>query len=287
MTSLLPFIKWPGGKRKVLPEISKYVPEKYGTYFEPFLGGGAVLFGLTPDRVNVSDINPELINTYLVVKNNPKELIKILEKHNTLNTQEYYYQIRELDRIENFNSVYSPEERAARFIYLNKTCFNGLYRQNQSGFFNSPWGYYDSPKILDAVTLKNVSQYLNKAQAVITNEGYVESLINVGVNDFVYLDPPYVPLTDTSNFVQYSKTGFPLAEHKNLAKVAKELDDRKALVLISNSDTPLVRELYKDFVIKPIQVTRSISASSLSRKKVGEVLILGKTLASNLNIEES
>ncbi len=262
----------------------KYVPQTYDTYVEPFLGGGAVFLSLQPEKSLLADVNTELINSYNVVKDDLEGLVKLLKVHVRKNSQEYFYEVRAWDREINFSEKYSPAERAARFIYLNKTCFNGLYRQNKQGYFNSPWGYYESPKILDEISLKDLSLFFRENKTIFRDGSFETILEEVGVNDFVYLDPPYVPLNDTSFFVQYSKQGFNADAHKSLAEEAARLDNLGAYVLASNSDTPLVRELYKGFIFKPIQVTRSIGADKLSRKKVDEVLILGKNLVEVLKL---
>lgn len=275
-----PFLKWPGGKRRVLPEIKKYIPEQYGTYYEGFIGGGAVLLDLLPVNARVSDVNSELIQSYQTIRDNVTEIIEALEKHAANHSLEHFMAVRALDRdIEGFANI-DAVTKTARMIYLNRTCFNGLYRVNSKNQFNSPFGKYENPKIVDRENLTALSAWLKSSNVEFSDQGYKNTISLAGNDDFVYLDPPYIPLTDTASFVSYTKDGFDIDDQIALRDMAVEIDDRGGYVLLSNSDTPQIRELYQDFHIEAINVKRSVGASSATRKAVGEVLVLGKKLAS-------
>src|SRR5690625_5282423 len=191
-----PFVKWVGGKRQIMPSILENLPDDFNKrkYFEPFIGGGAVLFHLQPKNAVINDFNEELINVYSVIKNNLEELIIDLEKHD--NNSEYFYNIRALDRSDDYENL-SNIKRASRVLYLNKTCYNGLYRVNNAGEFNSPFGRYKNPNIVNAPTLKAVHKYLNKNNVTILNGDFEEALENTDENSFVYIDPPYHPISET------------------------------------------------------------------------------------------
>lgn len=275
-----PFLKWPGGKRRVLPEIKKYIPEQYGTYYEGFIGGGAVLLDLLPVNARVSDVNSELIQSYQTIRDNVTEIIEALEKHAANHSLEHFMAVRALDRnIEGFANI-DAVTKTARMIYLNRTCFNGLYRVNSKNQFNSPFGKYENPKIVDRENLTALSAWLKSSNVEFSDQGYKNTISLAGNDDFVYLDPPYIPLTETASFVSYTKDGFDIDDQIALRDMAVEIDDRGGYVLLSNSDTPQIRELYQDFHIEAINVKRSVGASSATRKAVGEVLVLGKKLAS-------
>lgn len=283
MNKVSPVMKWPGGKRRLLKELNKYVPQNYDQYYEPFFGGGALYFNQQPKKATISDINPELINLYIVIKNKPQELIAELQNGLYINDKENFLHIRNLDRDKNFSKK-SDVQKAARTLYLNKTCFNGLYRVNSSHQFNTPYGKYENPKILDAPNILNISNLFTQNETNIINEPFITVLKNIDKEkNFVYLDPPYIPLTITSSFTSYTGEGFRDKDHIMLAEMMKELDEKGNYVLLSNSDTPVTREIYSHFNYTEIQVTRSISANSTSRKQVGELLIVGKTLQKHLN----
>lgn len=279
MNKVKPFLKWPGGKRRVLPEIKKYIPQSYERYYEGFLGGGAVLFDLQPNKASVSDINDELINTYQVIRDKYDALIDVLTVHSTNNSLEYFLDIRAKDRDLNAWGDVSDVEKAARMIYLNRTCFNGIYRVNSKNQFNVPFGKYENPKIVDEDNLKAISSWFKTIDISFSADGYQSTIIKAGMNDFVYLDPPYIPLTNTSSFVSYTKDGFDINDQIELRDLASDINQEGGYVLLSNSDTPQVRELYKDFHIEGISVHRSVGAAAGTRKTVGEVLILGEKLA--------
>jgi DNA adenine methylase len=270
-----PFLKWAGGKRLLLGEIRARTPLSYGTYFEPFVGAGAVFLSI-PNSVNrhVSDSNSQLIEVYEVIRDSVEELISELKRHQ--NTRDYFLQVRAWDRESSFSSL-SPVQRAARFIYLNKTCFNGLFRVNASGHFNVPFGNYKKPEIVGEQNLRTVSSLLaNRGLVTISQGDYRKTTAHVRKGDFVYLDPPYDPLSSTSSFVSYQSGGFTREDQEALRDEVLRLTAIGASVLLSNSDTPFIRALYSDkrrFKVEHIQVSRAISANASSRGKVGEVLV--------------
>ncbi len=271
-----PFVKWVGGKRGLLSQIIPLIPKEFNNYFEPFVGGGALFFelyslGLLRDKkVYLFDINAELINAYDVVKNNPTELIKSLKKFQEKHSKEFYYEIRALDREEDFLKK-SAVFRAARFIYLNKTCFNGLYRVNSKGYHNVPMGSYKNPNICDEPVIYNASKALQNA--IISNTSYKEVMLHASQNDFVYFDPPYYPLTPTSSFTSYSEFSFLENEQIELFEVFKELDKKSCKVMHSNSDTDFMKELYSEFCVGEIQANRFINSKSSGRGKISEILV--------------
>jgi DNA adenine methylase len=269
-----PFLKWAGGKRELVPTIREYVPRKYRLYFEPFVGAGAVLFDLQPREALVSDVNRELINCYNVIKNNPQRLIADLSKHP--NTKRYFYKLRSLDREAGFNKL-SQIKRASRIIYLNKTCYNGLFRVNSQGHFNVPYGNYVNPLIVDEKVINAVSRHLNDANVGISNDDFENALSGAGRGDFVYLDPPYDPLSDTSSFTGYDLNSFGREEQIRLKHVCDDLTRRGCKVLLSNSATPFIRKLYADkahYTAVEVDVSRKINAVATARGKIRELLIL-------------
>lgn len=268
---IAPFVKWVGGKRQLLNEISKHLPDSFSTYYEPFIGGGALLFHLQPQKAVINDYNLELINLYNVIKQSPEELINDLKKHK--NDKEYFYTIREIDRnVRNYAKL-NNIERASRIIFLNKTCFNGLFRVNNSGEFNSPFGKYKNPNIADEITIRAVSDYLNKNNIRILNSDYADSLSNIKKGAFVYFDPPYDPVSDSSNFTGYTKNGFNKDEQKRLKDICDKLNKKGIKFLLSNSSTDYIRDLYKNYKIITIKAKRSINSKSNGRGDVEEVLI--------------
>lgn len=262
-----PFIKWAGGKSQLLPKLSGLLPNKsqIERYFEPFLGGAALFFYLQHPKSILSDSNAELVELYKAVQKNVEELICALKIHK--NEHDYFYKIRAQSL-----SELSPIQRAARFIYLNKTCFNGLYRVNSSGQFNVPFGRYKNPLISDADGLRAASLALKNAHIV--HNGFESVLSQAKTTDFIYFDPPYDPITKTSSFTSYTAAKFGEEEQTHLANVYKELTDRGCMVMLSNSDTPLIRELYKDFDIKEVQASRAINSNPNGRGKITELLII-------------
>jgi len=266
-----PFLKWAGGKRQLLPEIRKYIPKKINTYYEPFLGAGAVLFDIQPKKAVINDINTELINTYIAIRDHVDELINDLKKHK--NEKEYFYAIRDLDRKEEFKKL-SLVERASRIIYLNKTCFNGLFRVNSQGHFNVPFGKYKNPQIVNEIVLRAVHNYLNSNDITILNVDFEKAVENAKKGDFIYFDPPYDPVSDTSSFTGYSLYGFDKDDQIRLRDLFVELDKRGCKVLLSNSATDFIKDLYKDFHIEVVSANRNINANASRRGKIDEVLVM-------------
>lgn len=263
-----PIVKWVGGKRQLMFELIKNIPKSYNRYFEPFIGGGALFFELQPEQAYISDMNEELINLYSVVRNNVYELIKDLSKHEV--SKEYFLEIRNIDRTEQYTEL-SDVERASRFIYLNRTCFNGMYRVNSQGQFNVPFGHYKNPRIIDKNNLLNCSELLKKTE--IKCADFSEILTKVKKGDLVYFDPPYVPLNETSSFTSYTKDGFDINMQFKLRDVCDELDNKGVKFMLSNSDTKLVNELYENYNIKKVFASRQINANADGRGKITEVLV--------------
>lgn len=276
-----PFLKWAGGKRQLLPELTKYINQKSlkkCTYYEPFIGGGALLFELQPTRAVINDQNKELINCYKVVRDSLDNLIEELRKHEKHNNADYFYEVRDLDRSpKNYKSL-SAVERAARIIYLNKTCYNGLFRVNSHGQFNVPFGRYKKPNILDEAVLKSVSLYLNKSKSKvkILDSDFAEAVRDAKKGDFIYLDPPYDPLSNTSSFTGYDINGFKKDEQKRLRQVFDELTEKGCLVILSNSQTDFIMNLYQDYQdkIKVVKAARSINSKGLKRGRINEIIVL-------------
>lgn len=259
-----PILKWAGGKTQMLGDLLPKVPSSYGRYIEPFFGGGAMFFALQPEQAVIADSNPELINLYRQVANHVDDVICQLKKYE--NTQEMFYAVRGEDW-----TMLPEAEAAARTIFLNKTCFNGLYRVNKKGQFNVPFGKYKNPKICDEEGLKAASAALKKAEIVcgdylLVLEHYAQP------GDFVFLDPPYLPISEYSDFKRYTKEQFYEEDHVELAKMVKTLHERGCYVILTNSNHPLVHELYAPFTIDVIQTKRHISCNGSTRK--GEDVIV-------------
>lgn len=271
-TNLKSVTKWGGGKRQLLPVLHDLIPEDFENYFEPFIGGGAMLFSLAPENAVINDINSDLIEMYRTIKETPEELLELLEKHQENNTKEYYLKIRELDRSDAINRL-SRVERAARLLYMLRVDFNGLYRVNSKGQFNVPYGRYKNPRIADRKNIMSVSNYFNHANVTFYNGDFEKAVTDVKEHDFVYFDPPYIPLTETAAFTSYTSDGFGLEEQERLRDLFFKLSDKGAYVMLSNSDTPITRELYKDGNIHSVQVSIAINSKASKRGKVGEVVV--------------
>ena len=259
-----PILKWAGGKTQMLGELMPRVPKTYGRYIEPFFGGGALFFSLKPENAIIADSNPELINMYLQVAHHVDDVIECLQKYE--NTSEMFYEVRSLDW-----QTLPKAEAAARTIYLNKTCFNGLYRVNRSGQFNTPFGKYKNPKICDIDALRLASEALRKADIlcgdyILVLEHYAQT------GDFVFLDPPYLPISENSDFKRYTKEQFYEDDHVELAKMIGTLHERGCYVILTNSNHPLVHQLYEQYKIEVIQTKRHISCHGDTRK--GEDVIV-------------
>ena len=267
-----PFLKWVGGKRQLMPSIVDHLPEniKDYKYIEPFIGGGAVFFNLQPKNAVINDYNEELINVYQVIKDNLDELIIDLKKQK--NEAEYFYSIRSLDRNGEFKKL-SAVKRASRLIFLNKTCFNGLYRVNNAGEFNSPFGRYKNPNIVNEPTLKAVNKFLNNNNVEINSGDYSEILKQTDKKCFVYLDPPYHPISESSNFTGYVQGGWNMYDQIDLKTACDELHKKGVKFLLSNSSADFIKDLYKDYKITIVKANRAINSNGADRGEVDEVLI--------------
>lgn len=263
-----PFLKWAGGKSQLLPEIRQRFPKSFKRYWEPFIGGGAVFFALAPKSAVLLDINEELIGAYRVVRDDVEGLIAELAGYRY--DRELYYQVREWDRREDFKSI-SPVRRAARFIFLNKTCFNGLHRVNSKGHFNVPFGRYSAPRIVDRDGLRRCSEVLQRVEIEIGHFTSVSQRVERG--DLVYFDPPYVPLSDTSSFTSYAKGGFSADDQMTLRDLCVELDRRGVMFVLSNSDNHTTRELYRAFRVDTVPAARAINSKASRRGAVDEVIV--------------
>lgn len=269
-----PFVKWVGGKRQLLKqfrELGLYPPEAFdpvtNTYYEPFVGGGAVFFDLLPRNAELSDLNKELVVTYSVIKNNVDELIVSLKKH--IYEKDYYLKVR-AQNVENLPDV----EVASRFIFLNRTGFNGLYRVNKRGQFNVPFGRYNNPVICNEENLRRVSDLLQDVS--IKHQDYKKVLQKAQKDDFIYFDPPYFPVSRTASFTSYTSDSFLEKEQKELRDTFVELHKRSCFVMLSNSDTPFINEIYsgiKGITIHKIRAGRAINSKGSGRGKITEVLI--------------
>lgn len=271
---LSPFIKWVGGKRQLLHDINALIPVEFGRYYEPFVGGGAVFLNLAPKHAVINDFNPELINTWKIVQFNPQKLLDVLKIHENNNSKEYYLHLRATDRNGQLERM-SDVERAARFIYMNKTGFNGLWRVNQKGQNNVPYGRYKNPKIQDERILL-AAEYLQKNDIKILCGDYRDAIQSARLGDLVYFDPPYAPVNPTSSFTSYTKNEFGLQQQIELRDTFVKLTQKGVKVILSNADVPLIEELYKnidDAVIHHVKARRAINSVGSKRGKVGEVLV--------------
>ncbi len=266
-----PVVKWVGGKRQLLPVITPLLPKRITTYCEPFLGGGALLFSRQPSTAYINDINSELINLYEVIRDHVEPLIESLEKHK--NESAYFYSIRDLDRDREEYLLLSNIERASRVLFLNKTCYNGLFRVNSSGEFNSPFGHYKNPNIVNAPTLRAVSNYFNTSNVIFSSYDYATVLKNLPRGSFVYLDPPYDPVSDTANFTGYARGGFGRDEQIRLRECCDDLHRRGIKFMLSNSSTNFIKEQYSNYNITIVQAKRAINSDATKRGEVDEVVV--------------
>lgn len=268
-----PFVKWAGGKGQLLERLERYSPASFGVYYEPFLGGGAVFFHLVNQRPKfeavLSDTNAELINAYKVIKDDVDEIITLLENHRAeyrADPKNYFYSVRA-------SEPESEVERAARLIFLNKTCFNGLYRVNKKGKFNVPCGWYLDPGIFDEENMRSVSAALGWSDAKLLVADFLEATKDAKKGDFVYFDPPYHPLSKTSSFTGYTKEDFTEKDQERLAKKFRELDSKSCFVMVSNSFSRAILDLYKDFEIHTVHATRMINCKAEGRGKIKELIV--------------
>lgn len=271
---LHPFIKWAGGKTQLLNAILEKLPTNFNRYFEPFVGGGALLFKLQPKTFFINDTNEELICVYKCFQS--KELLEELEKeleiHEANHNEEYYYKIREMDKLNNFKDL-PIYIRAARMIYLNKACFNGLYRVNSKGYFNVPFGKKDKINCFDENNFDNLFKFFKNSNQNIKNNDFENAVIEAKKGDFVYFDPPYDVLEEKQTFTSYDKNNFNKDDQIRLFKVFKELSDKGVYVMLSNHNTKFINELYKDYNIAVVQAKRMINSNAKGRGVVEEVLI--------------
>ena len=273
MLKAKPFVKWAGGKRSIIDKLTKLVPEEYNTYLEPFVGGGALLYELQPKKAVINDYNSELMNVYECIKDENKfsNMCAELNKHEAKHSEEYYYQIRDLDKDKKKFNKLADYKRAARTIYLNKACFNGLYRVNSKNEFNVPSGKKTKVNTYDGPNLGIIHCLLNFNDIKLLSTDFEEAVKDAKKGDFIYFDPPYD--SDTSTFTSYTENGFGKEEQKRLADVFKELDKKGCYVMLSNYNTELIKELYKDYNFNYIKAQRNIGAKSKDRGIVEEVII--------------
>jgi DNA adenine methylase len=263
----LPFLKWAGGKTQLLRQFAPFIPS-HDRYYEPFVGGGAMFFHLQPPFAVLADSNPHLINCYAMVRDQPRALVALLEQLRAEHGESHYYDMRA-----RYNaSDVEPLERAALFIYLNKTGYNGLYRENARGLFNVPYGRYRQPAIFDETALLEASRLLRHARLMVAP--FDKSVGEAGRGDFVYFDPPYQPLSRTSRFTSYTRDAFGEDDQARLAATYRKLHRRGCLLMLSNSDAPLVRELYRDFTVHEVRALRAINCQASGRGAVNELVIV-------------
>ena len=272
-TEIKPFVKWVGGKRQLLEQFRELglYPSEFndvnGRYFEPFVGGGAVFFDLQPKNATISDLNSELITTYKVIRDSTGRLIESLKKH--IYDKDYFLKIRAMGPVK-----MSDLDVASRFIYLNRTCFNGMYRVNSKGQFNVPFGRYKNPIICDEDNLRAVSRTLQDVE--ILNVDYKVAVSKAKAGDFVYFDPPYYPISSTSSFTSYTKDGFAEKEQIELRDTFAELSNRGCYVMLSNSDSAFISDIYgglKNVTITTVSAGRAINSKATGRGKITELVI--------------
>lgn len=270
-----PFLKWVGGKGQLLEQFESLLPKKYNSYFEPFIGGGAVFFSINPKKAHINDINETLVNTYLHIKNDVDKLIKSLKKlekefisKDNESRKEFYYSLRE-----KYNSLPANDfKKSLYFLFFNKTAFNGVYRENSKGGFNVPMGSYKNPKIIDEENLRAVAEALSNTK--ITSGSFYDAVKNAKAGDFVYFDPPYHPLSETSSFTSYSKDSFSKNDQIKLRDLFVELDKKGVYVMLSNSSAPFIQEIYSEYTQIPVFANRMINSKADKRGKILEVVII-------------
>jgi DNA adenine methylase len=270
-----PFLKWVGGKAQLLSQFEQYYPKDFNNYFEPFIGGGALFFNLSPTKAHINDVNATLISAYKNIKNKPEEVMKILKKleseyknGNEESKKEFFYKIRD-----EFNNTSDAElKKSAYLIFLNKTCFNGMYRENSKGGFNTPFGKAKNPTILDRENILLVSKVLKHTK--LTSVSFEKAVAEAKKGDFVYFDPPYHPLTETAKFTSYHKDSFTKEDQLRLRDLFDELDKRGCYVMLSNSHTPFINDIYKKYRRETVMANRAINCKASGRGKIKELLIL-------------
>ena len=269
--ALKPFIKWAGGKSQLLDQLATLYPPQFNGYHEPFIGSGAVFFDLyarrSLKRARLTDSNAELINCFSMIRDRVDDVIVLLARHKKRHSSEHYYEIR-AQNPERLDTI----ERAARFIYLNKTCYNGLYRVNSKGQFNVPMGRYKNPGIFDPEELHKAGDALTDIDLAVSD--FRDVIMRARKDDFVYLDPPYHPITKTSNFTSYTQNAFGEQEQRALAQLFRGLDTKGCQVMLSNSWTPFVRDLYEGYSLIEVKANRAINSNSEKRGKISELVVL-------------
>lgn len=271
---MTPVVKWAGGKRQILDKLKENMPEKFNNYFEPFIGGGALLFSIAPKNATINDVNQELLAIYTCLKDDTlfNLMLEELDNHEKNHSEEYFYEVREWDRNPRFE-LEPLWKRAARAIYLNKSCFNGLYRVNSKGYFNVPSAKKEHVTTYSKENMDKIHEYFKNDNVVILNGDFVEATRNAKEGDFVYFDPPYDTWEDKESFTAYSKFDFNKDDQRRLAECFKELTQRGVKCMLSNHNTEFINELYKGFNIKVISVKRMINSDAKGRGPVEEVII--------------
>lgn len=270
-----PILKWAGGKRQLLKSIKDNLPSKMnGTYFEPFFGGGALFFEIAPTKAYLNDLNGELIGVYNLFfdRNNLTKLMNLLNHHQRNHSKEYFYSIRSLDRIKTYSKL-SSINKAARLIYLNKSCFNGLYRVNARGYFNVPYNQSKKVNLFDRNNYEEIHSFFSKNHIIFSSSNYSEALIGIKKGDFVYFDPPYDDFENKKSFTSYNKSGFTKENQIDLANLFKSLSSKGVNCLLSNHDTEFILSLYSEFNIVKVKAKRMINSKIEGRKEINEVLI--------------
>lgn len=268
--STSPPIKWAGGKTRLLPELLARLPPAWGTFYEPFAGGAALFFKIAPKRAVVADVNADLIGMYRVLAIDPAAVIRDLRRHKRSHSAQHYYAVRDQWKL---RASWSPSRAAGAFVYLNKTCFNGLWRVNRAGEFNVPLGAYDKPAICEPESLRRAHVLLARADLRVGD--YRQTVRDAEAGDLIYFDPPYDPLSTTAAFTAFTPTRFGRDEQRQLSETAKQLVRRGCHVMLSNSDTPFIRSLYDDFKIERVKCVRSINSNTARRGDVNELIITG------------
>ena len=268
-TAPTPIVKWAGGKTKLLSHLTGHFPENYKRYFEPFLGGAALFFHAAPEKSVLNDMNVDLVNMYQMVAGDVSAVIRRLRWYRNRHNDEFYYKTRE--RWNERPNPMSEIDRAAAFIYLNKTCYNGLWRVNSKGLFNVPLGSYKNPQLFDEATLRAASEVIGRAE--LRTGSFVNAVKGAKKGDLVYFDPPYHPLNDTAKFTSYTANSFGAKEQRQLAELVQKLAKRGCHVILSNSDTPFIRKLYADFTINKVLCPRAINSRAKGRGPIPEVIV--------------
>ena len=267
-----PFVKWAGGKKQLLPRLMEHVPEHYDRYYEPFIGGGAFLLDLQPQIATINDVNEQLLNVYIQLQTDVEALIAMINELDSVECdKEHYMKMRERYN-KKISSGELDTECAALMIWINKHCFNGLYRVNGKGLFNVPYNNKATGTSIDEDNLRAIAHYLSSSDMTILHGDFERACETVRSGDFVYFDSPYVPVSETANFTDYTKDGFSYEDHKRLASLFRELDKRGAMIMLSNHNVPLVHELYDGFQIEEISVRRAINSDA--SKRVGKEVII-------------